>query len=270
MELKKQSSRKEILELENPYFDLQAEMDFTKHMGGLKATRELIGLCHTDKDTYVLAVGCGVGMSACYIAKKYGCRVVGIDIFERMIARSNERAEREGVEDKVEFQVADAQNLPFEDNLFDAVISESVTVYPEDKRKAISEYVRVTKPGGYIGLNEVTWMKANPPTEIVEYVFHGAGGIKPETPNGWKELLEGSGLSDIVVKNYKFPLLGQFVSDIRMIGFTGFFKACGRLLSLYFKSSTYREAIKEMKKEGWRSPKNLFEYYGYGIYVGRK
>ena len=70
MKIKKQSSRKEISELENPYFDLQAEMGFTKHMGGLKTTRELIELCHIDKDTYVLDVGCGVGMSACYIAKK--------------------------------------------------------------------------------------------------------------------------------------------------------------------------------------------------------
>jgi len=270
MKNKKQSSRKEILELDNPYFDLQAEMGFTKHMGGLKTTRELSDLCHIGKDTYILDVGCGVGMSACYIAKKYGCTVVGVDISERMIDRANERAKRDGVEGRVEFQVADAQNLPFEDTLFDAVISESATAFPKDKRKAVGEYVRVTKPGGYIGLNETTWMKTKPPTEIVEYIFHSAGGCKPETSDGWEELLEGSGLSDIMVKTYKFPLLGQFVSDIRMIGFTGIFKACGRLLSLYFKSPTCRKAIKEMKKEGWSPPKNLFEYYGYGIYVGRK
>lgn len=270
MENKKQSSRKEISELENPYFDLQAEMGFTKHMGGSKATEELIGLCHIyiDKDTYVLDVGCGVGMSACYIAKKYGCNVVGVDVRGEMIARSNERAEREGVEGRVEFRVADAQNLPFEDALFDAVISESVTAFPEDKREAVREYVRVAKPGGYVGLNETTWIKIPTPTEVVEYVFRSAGGCKPETSDGWKELLEGSGLSDVVVRTYKFPI-GQFVSDIRMVGFRGFFKACGRLLYLYFKSSTHRKAIKEMKKEAWRPPKNLLEYYGYGIYVGR-
>ncbi|MCK4476167.1 MAG: class I SAM-dependent methyltransferase [Methanophagales archaeon] len=270
MENKKQSSRKEISELENPYFDLQAEMGFTKHLGGLKATRELIELCHINEDKYVLDVGCGVGMTACYIAKKYGCRVVGVDIHEEMISRSTERAKREGVEGRVEFQVADAQNLLFEDALFDAVISESATAFPEDKREAISEYVRVTKQGGYIGLNESTWIKTLPPTEVVEYLFRSAGGVEPETSEGWKELLEGSGLSDIVVKTYNFPLLGQFVSDIRMVGFTGIFKACGRLLSLYFKNSTYRKAIKEMAKGARGTPKNLLEYYGYGIYVGRK
>ncbi len=90
-------------------------------MGGLKATRELIELCLVDKDKYVLDVGCGVEMGACYIAKKCGCRVLGVDIRERMIARSNERTKREGVKDRVEFQVADAQNLPFEDALFDVM-----------------------------------------------------------------------------------------------------------------------------------------------------
>jgi len=263
-------SLKKISDLENPYFDLQAEMGFTKHFGGLNATKELIELCHIDKDTYVLDVGCGVGMTACYIAKKYGCRVVGVDISGRMIDRANERAKREDVEGKVEFQVADVQNLPFEDALFDVVISESVTAFLEDKQSAISEYVRVTKPGGYVGLNETTWIKANPPTEVVEYVFHSAGANKPEAPNGWKELLKGSGLKDIVVKTYKVTSLGQFVDDIRTIGFTQAFKACGRLLSLYFKSSVYRKAIKEMTKGARSIPRNVLEYYGYEIYVGRK
>jgi len=114
--------------------------------------------------------------------------VVGVDISEEMIARSNERAKRKGVEGRIEFQVADAQNLPFQDALFDVVISESATAFLEDKQSAINQYVRVTKPGGYIGLNETTWIKGMPPTEIVEYLFRTAGGVKPETPSGWKEL----------------------------------------------------------------------------------
>lgn len=130
--------------------------------------------------------------------------------------------------------------------------------------------MRVTKLGGCVGLNETTWIKANPPTEIVEYVFHSAGGVKPETPNGWKELLKGSGLKDIVVKTYKVASLGQFVDDIKMIGFTQAVKACGRLFSLYFKSPVYRKTIKEMTIGARSTPRNVLEYYGYEIYVGGK
>jgi arsenite methyltransferase len=93
-------------------------------------------------------VGCGVGVTPCYLAKKYNCRVVGVDIHPGMIERSKERAQREGVAEQVEFRVADAQELPFEDEIFDDIITESVTAFPEDKPKAVREYARVTKPGG--------------------------------------------------------------------------------------------------------------------------
>ncbi|MFQ6087717.1 MAG: class I SAM-dependent methyltransferase, partial [Candidatus Methanofastidiosia archaeon] len=140
------------------------------------------------RNSYVLDVGCGVGITACFIAKKHGCRVVGVDLSERMIDRANEGVKRKGVEDRVEFQVADAQKLPFADALLDVVISESVTSFTKDKGKTIREYVRVTKPGGYIGLNETTWMNTKPPKELIEYVYRAMGGIKPETSNVWKEL----------------------------------------------------------------------------------
>ena len=269
MENKKQSSPKEVSELENPYFELQASWGLTKHMGGLRTTRELIELCHINKDKYVLDVGCGVGGTPCYIAKRYGCRVVGADISERMIDRSNERAKRKGVENRVEFRVADVQDLPFEDDLFDAVIGESVTAFPEDKQKAVSEYVRVTKPGGYVGLNEVTWVKT-PPPELVEYLSRGLGA-KAEflTSDGWKELLEGSGLTDMVARTYKTSALSQWTNEIRGLDFEDFSRAWCRFLSLYIKSSAVRKYVKEM----WPPPKSvfkIFQYFGYGIYVGKK
>jgi ubiquinone/menaquinone biosynthesis C-methylase UbiE len=108
-------------------------------MGGLGATKELIEVCHIDKNSYVLEVGCGAGLTAYYMAKEYGCKLIAIDISEEMIKRAEERAKRKGVEGKVEFKVADAQALPFEDDLFDAVIGESVNAFIENIQKAINE-----------------------------------------------------------------------------------------------------------------------------------
>jgi len=115
------------MEKKQTFFDFAAEVGLTKHLGGLGATEELIELCHIGEGKYVLDVGCGAGVTPCFLAKRYGCRVVGVDISEGMVERSKERAKREGVADGVEFRVADAQDLPFEDDLFDAVITESVT-----------------------------------------------------------------------------------------------------------------------------------------------
>jgi len=245
MRSKKQSSPEKISELEPSIFEL---------------------LCHIDEGTYVLDVGCGVGITPCYIAKRYGCRVVGVDISERMIDRANERAKREDVENIVEFRVADVQNLPFEDTLFDVVIGESIVAFAEDKQRAVSECVRVTKPGGYVGLNESIWIKA-PPPEMVEYISH-TSGAKTEvlTSDGWEELLEGSGLRDIVARTYKITVLSDSINQIRRLGFGGLARVWYRALRLYVARPAYRSFL----KEAFAQPKNLIEYLGYGIYIGRK
>ena len=57
---KQQSISEEDGELENPYFDVQAEMGTTVHGGSLKATKDLAQLCHINEESYILDVGCGV------------------------------------------------------------------------------------------------------------------------------------------------------------------------------------------------------------------
>ena len=56
------------------YFEIQADFGITKHLGGLRATRELAELCHMEKGKSVLVVGCGIGATACYLAERYGVK----------------------------------------------------------------------------------------------------------------------------------------------------------------------------------------------------
>jgi len=247
------------------YFELQAYVGTTKHMGGFETTKALIELCHINQDTYVLEVGCGVGATACYLAKKYGCRVVGVDLLESMIARSNERAQKEGMADLVEFRVSDAQNLPFEDALFDVVIGESVLTFIGDKQRAVNECARVTKPGGYVGLNEELWIKT-PPAQLIEQVRH-IWDIKPTIPTleGWMGLLEGAGLRDIAVQTYKFDTRRE-ATQVQRYRFQDMWRMFYRTLFLYIENPDFR---KYMAERG-HLPKGLFEYLGYAIFVGRR
>ncbi|MEM3653401.1 MAG: hypothetical protein QW723_01635 [Candidatus Bathyarchaeia archaeon] len=59
-----------------------------------------------------------------------------------------------------------AQHLPFKDNVFNIVIGESIIAFLEDKQKAVDKFVLV-EPGGYVGLNEATWLKT-PQSELME------------------------------------------------------------------------------------------------------
>ncbi len=255
---------------EERFFDFAAYVGLTKHLGGEEATDQLVELCHIREGRSVLDVGCGAGVTPCYLAKKYGCRVVGVDINEEMVERSKERVQREKLEDLVAFRAADAQDLPFDDNTFDAVTTESVTAFPEDKQKAVREYARVTKPGGYVGLNESTWLKVPPPPEVVAWASQDLGGpVKPLTGDEWVALMEGAGLKDLFVKIYEISVKGESKGIVRRYGLGGMLRVMGRMLSLYFRNSAYRRFVKSVGQAGV-APKNLSDYFGYGLYVGRK
>ena len=107
------------------YFDMQAKMGHTKHFGGLAVTQRLAELCQLGPGKTALNVGSGSGIAATYVAKNYRCRVVGVDLLPEMVISAQRWAEEQGFAEQMEFRVGDAQDLPFDDSQFDAVISES-------------------------------------------------------------------------------------------------------------------------------------------------
>ena len=257
-----------IMEPYNPYFDLLSEIGMTRHPGGSKATDELIKKCNIKKSSLVLDVGCGIGKTSCYLAKKCGCKVIGIDISKIMIEKAKERSKKEGVIDLVDFFLADAQKLPFNDDQFDSVISESVTSFMEHKDSILNEYCRVTKLGGYVGLNEASWIKENPPTES-NILFTITGINKILTSKEWTKLLINERLNDLNFNTYKFKMLNQIVD----IGLINLFKSMFKLFNLYITSSYYRDLLNLMARDlaiDFSILKNIFECLGYGIFVGRK
>ena len=183
---------------EENYFKFLAHMGLTKHIGNMKATEELVELCHIDGNSLALDVGCGVGATPCYLAKTINCRVVGVDIIQEMVEQARDRAQSLEVADRVSFQAGDARRLPFADGTFDATLVESVNIFFKDKLPVIREYMRVTRPGGYIGLTEMIWL-ATPTPETVESCQRTVYADSMEL-DGWRRLLEDAGLEDVVAK----------------------------------------------------------------------
>jgi ubiquinone/menaquinone biosynthesis C-methylase UbiE len=97
----------------------------------------------------VLDVACGSGTAALVAERRY-CNVTGIDYVPELIKRAKWRAEANG--QSVDFQVGDAQELPFEDDSFDVVLSIYGVQFAPDQKRAAREMTRVCKPGGIIGL----------------------------------------------------------------------------------------------------------------------
>jgi len=246
------------------FLDMQADVGVTKHIGGFEATDELLSLCHIEGAREVLNVGCGIGVGSTYIAKKYDCHVVGVDISEKMIEWSRRRAREERVEAKVEFRTADVLDLPFEAGRFDVVFAESVLIFVEDKAQAIRECVRVTKPGGYVGLNEGFWTE-QPSPELVALAKDAVGPCVP-TLDTWQALWEASGLQERVVRTRQVDARTEVKSRIQWIGWQWLLRAWGRALRLYITNPAIRQSIKKQ----FDVPPEVFQYLGYGLLVGKK
>ena len=247
------------------YFEFIANLGMTKHYGSMEATRELVELCRIGNGQYVLDVGCGVGATPCYLAKAVDCGVVGVDLVDKMVEQSRERAKAEGVEDRVEFRVADAQKLPFEDNLFDAVITESVNVFFDDKSQAMREYMRVAKPGGYVGMTEMTWL--NPPSPELEDTFKRMVYAQALDARGWKDLMEEAGLKEVVGSAYQIDMRLETKGRIERYGWWEIVKVMPRMLVMVFGD---RRSRRFMKDGVGAVSKDLLDVVGYGVYAGRK
>jgi tocopherol O-methyltransferase len=102
-----------------------------------------------------LDVGCGIGGSTLYLAEKFGCQATGITLSPVQAQRAIARAVEAGLDGQVDFAVANALAMPFEDDTFDLVWSLESGEHMPDKTKFLGECYRVLKPGGKMIF--VTW-----------------------------------------------------------------------------------------------------------------
>jgi SAM-dependent methyltransferase len=118
----------------------------------------------------VLDVAAGNG-NATLAAARRGCRVTSTDYVPALLDRAAERVRAERL--VAEFRVADAEALPFEAGRFDATVSTFGVMFTPDQARAASEMLRVTRPGGRIGLANWT------PASFVGEMFRTLGRHVP-------------------------------------------------------------------------------------------
>jgi SAM-dependent methyltransferase len=101
----------------------------------------------------VLDLATGTGWTSRLVAAR-GARVIGADIAGDLIAAARERAQMEGL--NIEYRLGDAENLPFPDGEFDAVVSTCGIMFASRPEAAAAEIGRVTRKGGRVALT--TWL----------------------------------------------------------------------------------------------------------------
>ncbi|MCR1837343.1 class I SAM-dependent methyltransferase [Rodentibacter caecimuris] len=177
--------------------------------GGKKATDWLIGNGDFNQNKKVLEVACNMGTTAIDLAKQFGCQIEGVDLDEEALEKAKANIVANNLQDKIHVQRANAMKLPFEDETFDIVINEAMlTMLPvEAKKKAIVEYFRVLKPGGFLLTHDV--MLVGEDHQIILDNMRKAINVTvtPLTKEGWKGLFQESGFRNVDTFSGEMTLL---------------------------------------------------------------
>ena len=125
------------------------------HYGGTGAVEALAEAARVRAEHHVLDVCSGMGGPARWLARRYGCRVTGVDLTPSRVEGATRLTHRVGLDHLVAFRQGDATALPFADATFDAVISQEAWCHIPDKRALITESVRVARAGGTVAFTDI-------------------------------------------------------------------------------------------------------------------
>jgi ubiquinone/menaquinone biosynthesis C-methylase UbiE len=163
------------------YMDMLAALAIdSAHPGGEAMTEEMIAHGAFEKSHRLLDIGCGTGKTAFRLAKALDCQIDAVDNHPKMVIKASKQLE---TFQNVKVHQAQIEKLPFPNNIFDAIISESVLAFC-DTRKAFKECYRTLKSGGALYLNEMCLINSVEPADYEEIqTFYTLSGIR--TVNEW-------------------------------------------------------------------------------------
>jgi len=182
------------------------------HPGGAALTERLGAIVQLTADTRVVDVAAGRGTSAFVLADRFGCYVTGIDLSAQNLARAAAGAASLPLAKRPAFAVGDAERLPFADASIDAIVCECAFCTFPDKSAAAREFARVLRPGGRIGISDVTRAHDldDAFADLASWIACIAGAMPP---GGYAQWLTESGFTDVVIEEHDRALL-EMVNEI--------------------------------------------------------
>jgi len=151
----------------------------------------------------ILDAGCGTGVISLLLAR-LGHDVTGIDLSSEMLARAREKAHRHG--ESIDFHEGNVENLPFEDNAYDAVTARHLIWTLPNPSKALREWSRIVRQDGRIVLLEGHWDFDEPWDEYKE-IHEDLPLYQGPTPNELTDFLEEQGLEQVRYEPLSDPVL---------------------------------------------------------------
>lgn len=140
---------------ENLHYGYFAQPDDSLERATDFLTQHMASAARLTAECRVLDVGCGIGQPARWLAREFGCRVLGISTSPVGIELARREAEGAGLVDRAQFEVRDGMHTGLDDASFDRVwVMESSHLMP-DRDALVAECARVLRPGGRLTLCDI-------------------------------------------------------------------------------------------------------------------
>ncbi|MDN5860222.1 MAG: methyltransferase domain-containing protein, partial [Pseudonocardia sp.] len=194
------------------------------HPGGLALTRRLADRIGLAAGQRVLDVAAGRGATGLMLARERGVHVDGVDLSAANVALADGAAQAAGLAGQATFVLGDSVALPFPDGRFDAVICECAWCTFPDKAAAAAEFARVLRPGGHLGITDVTALPGALPDELSTPAARIACVADARPLAGYADLLAAAGLRVRHAERHDAALLAmidQIEARLALIRMTG-------------------------------------------------
>lgn len=168
-----------------------------------------------DASSYVLDVGCGCGNFLLGMARRTGCRGVGLDLSEERVKFAREKLVGETGLD-VRFDHGSATELPYPDGEFSHVVSQDALFLVPDKAKSHAEIFRVLRPGGVFAFSDFLQPKPEVSARARKHVYDRVRWNDGFGFLGYQEALQAAGFEIVLARN----VVGQLGQTYRVLGKT--------------------------------------------------
>lgn len=172
------------------------------HPGGLTLTRHLLTTLEVQPGHRLVDIASGTGRSALLAATEYGVEVDGVDLSPAHVSLASGAAAAQGLDGLVRFHHGDAEAVPLTSGEYDAVICECALCTFPDKGAAAAEMARVLRPGGRVGITDVTADRDRLPAALTGLGARIACVADARTTLEYEALLLAAGLRVTVVEEH--------------------------------------------------------------------
>ena len=168
--------------------------------------QQIVALVQQQTPSYVLDVGCGAGHTSVAVAP-YSPQVVALDLTPAMLEQVSRLATEQNI-GNIETRLGDIEQLPFEENTFDCLVSRYSAHHWADPQTALHECRRVLKPGGRFILADTVSPEAPALDTFLQALelLRDQSHVRDHCPSQWQSMFERAGFTARVVFTWSVAL----------------------------------------------------------------